>query len=141
MKFDKSRVYTAVNADELEIGSKVIVADTLDGLKQRVLRNERPKELLEILDENHTYRFRALNGEVSALAYLVSEPEKKRRMTNYELAKWLAEGNGQKREGENNFLYTTYAYKDGDSKPCRKGVIIRGWNETEWHEPEVEVEK
>lgn len=61
----------------------------------------------------------------------------KRRMTNRELAKWLADGNGQKIEGKNKFVYTTYAYKDGDSTPCRKGVLIRGWNETEWHEPEV----
>lgn len=29
MEFDKSRVYTAVNADELKIGSKCIFADTI----------------------------------------------------------------------------------------------------------------
>lgn len=63
---------------------------------------------------------------------------KRKRMTNRQLAKWLADGNGQKIEGKNKFVYTTYAYKDGDSTPCRKGVLIRGWNETEWHEPEVE---
>ena len=65
----------------------------------------------------------------------------KRRMTNRELAKWLADGNGQKIEGLNKFVYTTYAYKDGDNVPCRRGVLIRGWNETEWHEPEMENKK
>jgi hypothetical protein len=137
MKFDKSRVYTAVNADELKVGSEVICADNLADLKFRVKTDFDSDCLLGINDEFCFYRFVTEQGRY-VLAYLVSEPEKKRRMTNYELAKWLAEGNGQKREGENNFLYTTYAYKDDDSKPCRKGVIIRGWNETEWHEPEVE---
>ena len=32
MEFDKSRVYTALNADELQIGSKCIFADTVKGL-------------------------------------------------------------------------------------------------------------
>lgn len=63
---------------------------------------------------------------------------KKRRMTNRELAKWLAEGNGQKIDDSNKFAYTAYAYKDDDNAPCRKDVMIRAWNETEWHEPEVE---
>ena len=36
MKFDKSRVYTAVNADELQIGSKCIFADTVKGLRRKV---------------------------------------------------------------------------------------------------------
>ena len=36
MEFDKSRVYTAVNADELEIGSKCIFANTVRKLKEKV---------------------------------------------------------------------------------------------------------
>lgn len=36
MDFDKSRVYTAVNADELKDGSKVYVADSIDTLKRYV---------------------------------------------------------------------------------------------------------
>lgn len=64
---------------------------------------------------------------------------KKQRMTNRELAKWLAEGKGQILEGLNKFVRTIYAYKDGDDTPCRKGVRIRAWNEAQWHEPE-EVE-
>ena len=36
MEFDKSRVYTAVNADELKIGSKCIFADTVKALRKKV---------------------------------------------------------------------------------------------------------
>ena len=36
MEFDKTRIYTAVNADELKIGSKCIFADTVRGLRRKV---------------------------------------------------------------------------------------------------------
>ena len=36
MEFDKSRVYTAVNADKLKVGSQCIFADTLKGLHRQV---------------------------------------------------------------------------------------------------------
>lgn len=36
MKFDISRVYTAVNADELKAGDKVLVDDTVAGLRAQV---------------------------------------------------------------------------------------------------------
>nr|DAM49601.1 MAG TPA: hypothetical protein [Caudoviricetes sp.] len=36
MKFDKSRVYTALNADELPIGSKCVFADTVKVLCEEV---------------------------------------------------------------------------------------------------------
>lgn len=36
MEFDKSRVYTALNADELEIGSRCFFADTIQDLRQKV---------------------------------------------------------------------------------------------------------
>ena len=32
MEFDKSRVYTALNADELKVGCKVIIADDIASL-------------------------------------------------------------------------------------------------------------
>jgi len=40
MEFDKSKVYTTLNADELKIGSKVIVADDLGTLKQMEVNYE-----------------------------------------------------------------------------------------------------
>ena len=48
MKFDKSRVYTAVNADELPIGSKCIFADTLGALSAKV-QSEEYKDFITIL--------------------------------------------------------------------------------------------
>jgi len=36
MEFDKNRIYTAVNADELPIGSRCLFADTIRGLRRKV---------------------------------------------------------------------------------------------------------
>ena len=76
MEFDKSKVYSAKEADELKIGSEIIVADTYGDLKQNVLSGEEPRNLLKILDEYSQYRFQASDGVLYALAYLVSEPAK-----------------------------------------------------------------
>ncbi|MGF7108213.1 hypothetical protein [Treponema pedis] len=50
MKFDKSRVYTALNAEELPIGSKCIFADSVKELKEGIRKN-RFDTLLGIADE------------------------------------------------------------------------------------------
>ena len=77
MEFDKSKVYTAVNADELKVGSKVIVANDLAHL--RVFVHDNVSCVLEkVLDEEITCRFVANEGEPYSLAYLVSEPEEKK---------------------------------------------------------------
>ena len=77
MEFDKSRVYTALNADELKVGSKVIVAETLAHLK--ILLKERDAQILEkIRDESYACRFVINNGVPFLFAYLVEEPEEKK---------------------------------------------------------------
>ena len=72
MEFDKSRVYTAVNADELPIGSKCVFADTIQGLKERKYIDT----LVGIADERRVYRFASEHGSdwKYALAYLIEPP-------------------------------------------------------------------
>ena len=77
MEFDNSKVYTALNADELEIGSKVIVANDLAHLKVFV-HDDLTCILEKVLDEESTCRFVANEGAPYSLAYLVSEPEEKK---------------------------------------------------------------
>ena len=77
MEFDNSKVYTALDADNLKVGSIVIVAHDLAHL--RVFVHDDVTCILEkILDEENTCRFIANEGEVYSLAYLVSEPEEKK---------------------------------------------------------------
>jgi hypothetical protein len=77
MEFDKSRVYTALNADELKVGSKVIFADALEELKVNVKCNRNNYILKYIQPENSSARF--YDGVYAwHLAYLVEEPEEKK---------------------------------------------------------------
>ncbi len=80
MEFDKSKVYTAQNADELEVGSTVIVADSLQGLKDRVSKfaidENYASRIGSILSEIEIHRFKTTGGNIYSLAYLISPPKK-----------------------------------------------------------------
>lgn len=73
MNFDASRVYTALNADMLEPGSKCFFADSLGGLKLSVKDGDCPKVLDEVLSEDFIGRFVTKDVNYS-LAYLIEEP-------------------------------------------------------------------
>lgn len=79
MEFDLSRVYTAVNADELKVGSKVFVADSLKDLRDIVERDATAVTIKSIEPDDKLYRF-GTDRNVYALAYFISEPEKKKLM-------------------------------------------------------------
>lgn len=77
MKFDVSKIYTAVNADKLKVGDKVIVADCLDSLKREVELGVHVHQLKGILDEVNVYRF-VTKGYPYNLAYLVERKKEKK---------------------------------------------------------------
>jgi len=72
MQFDKSRVYTALNADKLKIGSTVLLADNLRTLKNLVENDVVPQRLNIIRPENLVYRF--YGKDDYCLAYLIAPP-------------------------------------------------------------------
>ena len=74
MKFDKSRVYTAVNADELNIGSKCIFANNVFTLKDHVRNNYPAEILISVCSETITERFNSDSDEFYSLAYLIEPP-------------------------------------------------------------------
>ena len=77
MEFDKSKVYTALNANELKEGDKVLLANSLEVLTDLVENDESPTVLTSIAPENHQYRFIRKSGFKYALAYFVFSPPKK----------------------------------------------------------------
>lgn len=85
MEFDKSKVYTALNADELKVGSKIIAAKNLHALRDLLCENN-PFTLVDIRSENYQDRFVStytdFTGEkheiTTTLAYLVEPPEEKK---------------------------------------------------------------
>ena len=78
MEFDRSRVYSAVNADELKPGDKVIVAYDLATLKRCVKDNNPIDTLCRIGEEEYMFRFGVKgNCAAFALAYLVEKKAEK----------------------------------------------------------------
>lgn len=79
MEFDKSRVYTSLNADELKAGDKVIVANSPYYLKKQVEEDDVTDEIMYIAPDTDDKRFRVDRSGEFALAYLV---ERKENCTN-----------------------------------------------------------
>ena len=68
---------------------------------------------------------------------LLSEKPAPRRATNRELAKWLAQGNGQ--VCKNHAAYTDFCYgHENEQKSVDDVLKVRKWDDTEWHDPDVE---
>lgn len=80
MEFDKSRIYTAVNADEVKLGSVGYFADNIYSLQQAVQHND--KECFGKVDcirgTDTGFRFVADNGACFSLFYFIEEQEEKK---------------------------------------------------------------
>lgn len=65
----------------------------------------------------------------------IPEEPKPRRATNRELAKWLAQGNGEWKNAMDGYpcRRTDLGYSE-DTKPV-PFVLVRKWDDEEWHEP------
>lgn len=79
MEFDKSRVYTSVNADEVKVGSKGYFANNIYSLQQAVQHND--KECFGKIDYirgiGTGFRFAAANDTCFSLFYFIEEPKEK----------------------------------------------------------------
>ncbi|MEL3905532.1 MAG: hypothetical protein P1P65_00680 [Treponema sp.] len=75
MEFDKTRVYTAVNADELKVGSKCYFADRISFLKECLEHNAPSETLVKIHDESFIGRFDSNTTENCILVYLIEPPK------------------------------------------------------------------
>ena len=76
MEFDKSRVYTAVNADELKVGSKCIFADTVKALRKKVQADDYAQYVqpfIRLHDNGYDVQFLA-DCYTYAYAYLIEPP-------------------------------------------------------------------
>lgn len=83
MEFDKSRVYTALNAEDLPIGSKCIFANNVFTLKDHVRNNYPAEILISVCSETIAERFNSDSDEFYSLAYLI-EPSAKSKYKPFE---------------------------------------------------------
>ena len=65
-----------------------------------------------------------------------------RRMTNREVAKWLAEGKGEVKVNDTLYPSCYYTYIIGSENiEVGQGTFIREWDSDEWKEPLIEMEQ
>lgn len=83
MEFDKTRVYTAFNADEVKVGSKGYFADSFSELKRKISEGEEPLTLVKICGEEAATRFSISPVSSYILFYLVEEPKEKKYQPYY----------------------------------------------------------
>lgn len=91
MEFDKSKVYTTVNADEVKVGSKGYFADTLSELKNCMSNGRNYRKIKNIANEYNSFRFLDNEDHVWGLFYLVEEPEESEEYRPYENAEEMIE--------------------------------------------------
>ena len=78
MKFEKDKIYTVLNADELHIDDVVYLADNLEALKNKVKDGDKMEqtEIARIRGEDCVKRFETRSGATYSLAYLVKSAPK-----------------------------------------------------------------
>ena len=124
MEFDKSKVYTALNADELKIGSKCIFANNLDSLKCKVEEGTDIRPIVQILNDSYERRFKTnVRGEYP-FAYLISEPEEKKlKWTDLKLGDVIHE-----KDGTETRMITGIDTRDEVDDDCNiSHICASGW--------------
>ena len=133
MEFDKSKVYTVLNADELKVGSEVFLADNISFLKKLVKDDAVTTNLVRVLGEETNSRFEGIS-DIFSLAYLVSppaEPEYKPFTDNKTALKIIAAHSRWVKVKQNGFYELITALNIGcDSK--NEIAVNGGWLSAEY---------
>lgn len=56
--------------------------------------------------------------------------------TNRQLAKWLAQGNGESKTG--TFVYIYHIYEEYKTNKEVKNYLVRKWDDEDWHNPTLD---
>ena len=132
--------YNGMELEEFTSDKPVI----FDPPKKCVVRNEiGTLEVSEILGYDPRRfieaRFIGKNGASWGAGAILPEKPAPRRVTNRELAKWLAQGNGEISGDTKEYTIAGFYYAIGDENtPAKDELKVRKWDDTEWHEPTVE---
>ena len=82
-------------------------------------------------------RYHKAIEQMSVYIHCAEIPDKGSELaTNRELAKWLAQGNGQYKVSGGEWIWTEHHYTtEQDDDACSKFIKVRKWCDKEWHEP------
>lgn len=101
------------------------------------------KKVAAILATGYCHNVVATDETFWQSCFRIPDPPKPRRATNRELARWLAQGNGEWKlerpviKEDQCSSYFVYLEEYEDYKlDC--DILVRKWSDTEWHEPTVD---
>lgn len=82
-------------------------------------------------------RYRKAIEPMSVYIHCAEIPAKGSELaTNRELAKWIAQGNGQYKVSGGDWIWAEHHYDiKQDDDVCSKFVLVRKWDDKEWHKP------
>ena len=126
MEFDKSRVYTAVNADELKIGSKCIFADTVKALRKKVQADDYAQYVqpfIRLHDNGYDVQFLA-DCYLYNYAYLIeptSEPKYKPFESAEKAMEAIKQHGGWIKKKSNGYQYIVIAKSPSSLR------LFEGW--------------
>lgn len=140
-EFKEELVINALHTDKSEVGKKYWCSDNLLDLKRLVETNIPGKieTLYRVEMSEDCFPFHTTCANAWQFLYPCEEPPMK-RMTNRQLAEWLAKGNGE--QTKSNFRYTFILheyYKGNEDEEVDEGYLIRPFGQTEWIEPTVDI--
>lgn len=104
------------------------------------------KKVAAILATGYCHNVVATDETFWQSCFRIPDPPKPRRATNRELARWLAQGNGERiLERTAGMAEHYWNYEDGCEDEPANGydssdneLKVRKWSDTEWHEPTVD---
>ena len=128
MEFDKSRVFSAVNADELPIGSKCIFADTVKALRKKVQADEYAQYVqpfIRLHDNGGDVQFLA-DCYTYAYAYLI-EPAREPKYKPFESVEKAMEAIKAHGGWVNDKIGLSYFVTAYDKKQTGRVIYINNW--------------
>ena len=128
MEFDKSRVFSAVNADELPIGSKWIFADTVKALRKKVQADEYAQYVqpfIRLHDNGGDVQFLA-DCYTYAYAYLI-EPAREPKYKPFESVEKAMEAIKAHGGWVNDKIGLSYFVTAYDKKQTGRVIYINNW--------------
>ena len=97
------------------------------------------RSVCAIIPYRHAGSVITTNGAYEHCAEIPEKPAP-RMATNRELARWLAQGNGEWCNciGDSSRASIEWWYDQGHSEKKGDHVFVRKWDDEEWHTPDVE---
>ena len=133
--------YNGMDLEEQLYSEPTIINDSREAIVWNDYTNK-DRVIVLSYDPRSKYPVRSNNDRIWKHFAFIPEKPAPRMATNRELAKWLAQGNGELADKTDNHKLSyncNYAYIiDRSEEFVSDSIEVRKWDDAEWHTPDVE---